>query len=212
VQHVSLLPRCSHQCPPTSLSAFKVVFSPDEDREPALLPCSCLETKRPVSGQGRYIAEKIGCWVLSLTLLLSIGATDVLQMDLVEIFQAVCLCNAVLTSHIACMMSRYRMVWAGDRNYYTTGETAYPEDHTELETKEAVAYNRCNKSCWHSGGGSLPSEQDLSSCHQALAHSPLHDVTCSQESFLQEPGLWPSSLLRGGPPWWALCMGRTTSG
>ena len=45
------------------------------------------------------------------------------------------------------------MVWAGDRNYFTCGETAYPEDHTVLETKEPVAYNRCDESCWHSGGG-----------------------------------------------------------
>ncbi|CAL5219354.1 g1170 [Coccomyxa viridis] len=44
------------------------------------------------------------------------------------------------------------MVWAGDRNYFTSGETAYPEDHTVLETKEALAYNRCDESCWHSGG------------------------------------------------------------
>ena len=55
------------------------------------------------------------------------------------------------------------MVWAGDRNYFTSGETAYPEDHTVLETKEPLAYNRCDESCWHSGGEAhLVSKQGVS--------------------------------------------------
>lgn len=44
------------------------------------------------------------------------------------------------------------MVWAGDRNYFTIGDTAYPEDQTVLEHKEDLVCNKCDESCWHSGG------------------------------------------------------------
>ena len=50
------------------------------------------------------------------------------------------------------LFRRFRMVWAGDRNYFTIGDAAYPEDHTVLEYKADLVYNRCDESCWHSGG------------------------------------------------------------
>jgi hypothetical protein len=47
---------------------------------------------------------------------------------------------------------RFRLISSGSPNYFLLGDTPYPEDQTELETREAVLNLRCDQPCWHCGG------------------------------------------------------------
>ena len=49
---------------------------------------------------------------------------------------------------------KWRSVWSSQTNFFLLGDTPYPEDHKEMETKDPVLVTTCDDAkCWHNGGG-----------------------------------------------------------
>lgn len=62
------------------------------------------------------------------------------------------------------------MVWGSNENYYTIGDTPYPEDQTTRENQQPYLDLRCERPCWHCGG------KHMTAMHLQYTHELSHQI------------------------------------